>query len=104
MTNPSAVKFVSFNTDKQSYQKPVSNITEVINFVGQIFKGWFEGFQVFIVVTLSDGTPQQLAAFPTYAGYFEIGFPLDKNTQAGICKAQAKYMQATSNEISFQVS
>lgn len=103
MTDPTTVKFVSFHTDKMTYTKPVSNVTETINFVGKISKGGFGGFSVNITVTLPDKSTKPLSSLPTGSGEFKIGYPLDKNSQAGQYKAKAKYMEAESDEINFKI-
>lgn len=54
MTDSSIIKFVIFRTEHELHTKPVSNITETINFVGKISKGGFRVFSVDVKVTLPD--------------------------------------------------
>lgn len=103
MTDPKDVFFESFNTDKSEYTKPVSSVTETINFMGKISKGEFGGQKVEIIVTLPDNSTKPLSAFPTSSGEFKIGYNLVKDSQTSQYKAKAKYIEAESNEITFVV-
>lgn len=103
MTNLREVCFESFRTEKPEYQIPISNVTEVVNFLGKISKGGLEGYSVSVTVTMPDGTNQLLSAFPASSGSFKIGFSVDKHSQTGTCQAKAKYINAESDKISFKV-
>ena len=94
MTDPDDVSFDSFESDKNKYK-----VGEYAQLSGKINKGGLSGHRVEITVTGPNKT-ELLKLTVTKEGGFGSPHPLP---DAGTYKAQAKYLKAESEEISFDV-
>jgi len=93
MTDPDSVSFDSFTSDKNEYK-----INEKANLSGHLNKGELSGIKLHINITKPDGTSEPLVIFVADEGDFGTPYAI---TEIGEYKAKAKYLEAESNEITF---
>jgi len=94
LTDPDDVSFDFFKSDKNKYK-----VGEYTHLSGKINKGGLYGIKVEITVTGPNKT-EVLKLIVTEDGNFGAPHPL---RDAGTYQAQAKYLKAESEEISFDV-
>lgn len=103
MPNPDDVYFISFQTDQSEYQLPLGGSIIPVKFFGNVANNGLTD-SIYVTVTLPNDDSQELSPVPnTNVGYFETFISLSKDSQTGTYKAKAKYIEAESDEMAFQV-